>query len=146
MSTQHSGRDVSTRDQLRRFLAVPDLLDRNALRDAIERDIHEAQATRGTPRSLKFFAHLLALKRDPRDVPLLWRAKSVHADAMAAIDVQLLVACGVEPAKEALAQAGEEEGLRYLERSEKSGDFDDLEEKIAAHRFFLQDDLDEEWD
>ena len=104
---------------------------------------HEMQKHRGGPgfdTSLLFCAFLLAIRRELRDVLLIWEAKNVSFDTLCGLDVQLLVLAGPEETLRFLRGEGSpdaEAARAYIEQGQTAGDFQDLEGYLAFCRKYL---------
>nr|WP_294934845.1 hypothetical protein [uncultured Flavobacterium sp.] len=86
--------------------------------------------------TLMLSGYILGLHQNVEDSLKIWNTKMTDFDTLCGFDIQLVVFAGVEntvaylktqKSKEA------EEALSYIDRCEKSGDFDDLEDYFSEN-------------
>jgi hypothetical protein len=83
-------------------------------------------------------ALLLYLVGDPKDVPLMWKAKHIDFDIGCCFDGQFLVGGGVEQTIEYLSDGSNEEAVEYIKKLRDLKEFDYLPtwEQFRVHYFY----------
>jgi hypothetical protein len=120
--------------------AANDPADRSLIIALLQHEMQEHRGGPGFNTSLLFCAFLLAIRRDVRDVLLIWEAKNVSFDTLCGLDVQLLVLAGPEETLRFLRADGSDAAraaVAYIEQGQAAGDFRDLEGYLAFCRKYL---------
>jgi len=117
-----------------------DPADRQLIVSLLRREMSEHREEPGFNTSLLFCAFLLAIRRNLRDVLLIWEAKNVSFDTLCGLDVQLLVLAGPEETMRFLRADGSDAARAaqaYIEQGQAAGDFNDLAGYLAFCRNYL---------
>jgi hypothetical protein len=133
--------DRQFRDAVYRAIySASDPTDRPLIISLLRHEMREHRQEPGFNTSLLFCAFLLAIRRDLRDVLLIWEAKNVSFDTLCGLDVQLLVLAGSEETLRFLRGEGSDAAraaLVCIEQGQAAGDFEDLEGYLAFCRKYL---------
>ena len=124
----------------RAIYSASDPADRPLIVSLLRHEMREHREEPGFNTSLLFCAFLLAIRRELRDVLLIWEAKNVSFDTLCGLDVQLLVLAGPEETLRFLRADGSDAAraaLDYVEQGQAAGDFRDLEGYLAFCRRYL---------